>query len=81
MSELTKNELKELKQFARGVAARCWCDKETESIEMDVRLAEAFAKRLFKLMQVVKMSYIAHWTNSPYLEMEKLMKDWEEGKL
>ena len=31
---------------ARQIAAQCWCDPETESIEMDARLAEAFARRL-----------------------------------
>lgn len=31
---------------ARAVAAQCWCDDETSDIEMDARLAEAFAKRL-----------------------------------
>ena len=28
------------------IAAQCWCDKETSMIEMDSRLAMAFAKRL-----------------------------------
>lgn len=28
------------------IAAQCWCDAETAHIEMDVRLAEAFARRL-----------------------------------
>jgi hypothetical protein len=31
---------------ARMIAAQCWCDKETSSITMDTRLAEAFARRL-----------------------------------
>ena len=31
---------------AQQIAAQCWCDKETECIEMDAMLAEAFAKRL-----------------------------------
>jgi len=31
---------------ARQIAAQCWCDPETEMIEMDGRLAGAFAKRL-----------------------------------
>lgn len=31
---------------ARETAASCWCDKETSGIEMDSRLAEAFARRL-----------------------------------
>ena len=34
---------------ARGIAAQCWCDPETETREMDVALAEAFAKRLVQL--------------------------------
>ena len=36
---------------ARGLAAQCWCDEETENIEMDVILAEAVAKRLSNWMQ------------------------------
>ena len=31
---------------ARQIAAQAWCDPETSGILMDVRLAEAFAKRL-----------------------------------
>ena len=31
---------------ARGLAAQCWCDKETENIEMDVNLCEAVAQRI-----------------------------------
>lgn len=31
---------------ARQLAAQCWCDPETEHIEMDTRLAEAAAKRI-----------------------------------
>jgi hypothetical protein len=31
---------------ARGFAAQCWCDPETESIVMDPILAEAVAKRI-----------------------------------
>ena len=27
-------------------AAQCWCDEATKGIEMDTRLAKAFAKRL-----------------------------------
>lgn len=36
---------------ARQAAAQCWCDEETQSIEMDTRLAEAFAKRLAVWME------------------------------
>ena len=28
------------------IVGQCWCDPETEDREMDVALAEAFAKRL-----------------------------------
>lgn len=38
---------------ARGLAAQCWCDKETSGIEMDARLAEAFAKRLAEKMETI----------------------------
>ena len=33
---------------ARGLAAQAWCTPETETIEMDTRLAEAFAQILWK---------------------------------
>ncbi len=36
---------------ARAMAAQCWCDTETENIEMDVILAEAVAKRIAVWMQ------------------------------
>lgn len=31
---------------ARQLAAQCWCDKETEGLTMDTRLAEACAIRI-----------------------------------
>lgn len=34
---------------AREIAAQCWCDPETSMIEMDTRIAEAFAKRFSKI--------------------------------
>jgi len=39
-----------LMEEARGIAAQCWCDEQTSDIEMDARLAEAFARRLAPLM-------------------------------
>ena len=33
-------------EWAMHIAARCWCDEETGMIEMDTRLATAFAMRL-----------------------------------
>lgn len=38
--------MKNVMEMARALAAQCWCDDETSSIEMDSRLAEAFARRL-----------------------------------
>jgi hypothetical protein len=35
---------------ARELAAQAWCTEETSSIEMDVRLAEAFADILDKYL-------------------------------
>ena len=35
------------------LAAQCWCDKETESIEMNTPLAEAFAKRLDEKQETI----------------------------
>ena len=34
---------------ARALAAQCWCEPETSSIEMDTRLAEAFAEKLVEI--------------------------------
>lgn len=36
---------------ATAISAQCWCDEETSSIEMDVRLANAFAKRIAMWME------------------------------
>ena len=37
---------------SRAFAAQCWCDTETENIEMDSVLAEAVAKRISHWMRV-----------------------------
>ena len=39
-------ELERRMVFARERVAQAWCDKETSGVEMDSRLAEAFARRL-----------------------------------
>ena len=36
---------------ARRIAAQCWCDEETKHIEIDVRIAEAVARRIALWMQ------------------------------
>ena len=33
---------------ARGTAAQAWCHEDTRHLEMDVRIAEHFAKSLIK---------------------------------
>jgi len=43
-----------LDQTAIEIAAQCWCDDETSNIEMDARLANAFATRLQALIDVAK---------------------------
>ena len=43
--------MSDLLAHARELAAQCWCDDETSDIEMDVRLAEAFAKRCVDLLE------------------------------
>ena len=42
MSELEKEPINTMNQ-ARQLAAQAWCQETTSSIEMDARLAEAFA--------------------------------------
>lgn len=44
--------MKEARQFA----AQCWCDPETENIEMDPVLAEAVAKRIAAWMETAAQS-------------------------
>jgi len=39
-------------QEARGMAAQCWCDPETESKIMDPVLCEAVAKRIANWMDI-----------------------------
>jgi len=36
---------------ARQIAAQCWCDKETEHLEMDVILAEVIARKVAAWME------------------------------
>lgn len=38
---------------ARAIAAQCWCDIDTENKVMDVELAEAFAKRIEILLNII----------------------------
>jgi hypothetical protein len=45
-----EEELERRLNFARERAAQCWCTPETQSIEMDVVLAEAFAQILVEEM-------------------------------
>ena len=40
-----------LLEEARGFAAQCWCDPETQDRAMDVALAEAMAKRIAAWME------------------------------
>lgn len=49
-NSITKLHEDYLASLARQIAAQCWCDTETSGIEMDTRLAEAFAKRLLLWM-------------------------------
>ena len=45
---------------ALELSAQCWCDKETSGIEMDDRLAKAFATRLaYKIDNIKKVEEIA----------------------
>tara|TARA_R110000823_G_C15904311_1_gene497218 strand:+ start:1132 stop:1395 length:264 start_codon:yes stop_codon:yes gene_type:complete len=74
------------------LAAQCWCDKETESIEMNVPLAEAFAKRLDEQQLVIdELKDFAIWmtgcgyefTQHEYFnqQRDKLLKTNTDSKL
>ena len=45
-------------QLAIGIAARCWCDPDTENTEMDVVLGTAFAKRVDRLLDDLEAAWI-----------------------
>ncbi len=53
-SSMTKSHEEYNASLARQIAAQCWCDPETSGIEMDTRLAEAFAKRLLLWMSLAE---------------------------
>lgn len=46
-----ENKVDWCSESAIEMAAQCWCDKETSMIEMDSRLATAFAKRYTDLQE------------------------------
>lgn len=51
---------------ALHIAARCWCDDETRTIEMDTRLATAFAKRLDLLwLSTARERMLFEWMEAP----------------
>ena len=47
----------EYMEEGRQFAAQCWCDEETRGITMDVRLAEACAKRIAAWMHTAAQGY------------------------
>jgi hypothetical protein len=51
---------------AQAIAAQCWCDEKTSGIEMNVDLAEAFARRIAAWMQ----TGAAHATNEEFWRNE-----------
>ena len=44
-------------EMAMGVAARCWCDPETESRIMDPELALAFARRVDGYLDLIETAW------------------------
>lgn len=51
--KLTNEEMHEV---AGQLVATCWCQKETEHLEMIPELAEAFAKLLFQYIYTISMT-------------------------
>jgi len=45
-------EMEDWMEEARQFVAQCWCEPETEHIEMDVVLAESFARQLAFWMDI-----------------------------
>ena len=44
-------------EYASHLAAQCWCDPETEHLNMDSDLAKAFAKRLDNLIDGLESAW------------------------
>lgn len=55
MEQFERNLPKEPHETALHIAARCWCDPETEMVEMDSRLALAFAKRVHAMLELIRI--------------------------
>ena len=47
--------MKTHRSHAMEIAAQCWCDKEVAGVEMDARLAKAFAKRIAVLLETTEV--------------------------
>lgn len=62
---------------ARAAAAQCWCDEETSSIEMDVTLAEAVARRIAAWMDTAAF----HARNEEYWRERALKAEGANGKV
>lgn len=85
----TKEE--ETIKSAQELAAQCWCDKETSSIEMDDRLAKAFALRLAEKMDRINKLIEAgdvmyKLLNPPSISMrtteyDNALQGWDDAKI
>jgi hypothetical protein len=65
------------------IAAQCWCDEETSNIEMDHRLARAFAKRIDKYEEEINQLKSALANTTAHLNeqteiLKKLNNDQED---
>ena len=67
------------KRIALQDSVQCWCDPETEDINMDPDLAEAFSKRLIHLMDGIETAWclIAN-ADSASWDMEET-NEWREA--
>jgi len=62
---------------ARTIAAQCWCTETTSHIEMDVELAEVFAKRIAAWMATGSQ----HATNESYWRDRALSAEQQRDEL
>lgn len=61
-----------------GVAARCWCDPETEDIEMDVKLATAFGRRASGYLGIIETAW-GVIANAGQGDWERESPEWKEA--
>ncbi len=75
----------DLMEEALGIAARCWCDPETEGKTMDTELAEAMAKRIVERLRllesawgIIANAYGGNWDDAQNKDWKPAAERWRD---